>query len=122
MRRLLTALALFGIMAAPSHAALQVVGRGDSMRFDISAFPPQMKANFETMKGKCTKCHSLERLAVAFSTGIAPISGRPFDVDMLKATTFTMVRKANGGGASISKDEAKSISGLLKYMIDESVR
>lgn len=111
-------LALSSIMAATSHAALQVVGKG----FDISGFSPQMKANFEIMRGKCTRCHTLERLAAAFSSGIAPISGRPFDVDMMKATTFTMVRKANAGGTTVNKDEAKSISSLLKYMIDESVR
>lgn len=122
MKRSLPALLLFCGMAVSSHAALPIVGKGDAMRFDPSGFPQQMKANYETMKEKCTKCHTLERIAVSFATGITPITGRPFDMDVMKATTFSMVRKANAKNIPISKDEAKAISSLLRYLIDESVR
>lgn len=122
MKRYLAALALFCGMTASSHAAVPIIGNSDSMRFDSSRFPPPMKANYEVMREKCTKCHSMERIAVPFVTGITPITGQHFDMDVMKSTTFSMVRKANTKGMPIGKDETKAISTLLKYLMDESVR
>lgn len=122
MKRILLTLALFCSMAVSSHAALPIFGKGDAMRFDSSGFSPEMRANHEIMKDKCTKCHSMERIVVSFATGITPITGRPFDVDVMKATTFSMVRKANARNIPVSKDEAKAISSLLRFLIAESVR
>lgn len=92
------------------------------MRFDSSGFPTQMKANYELMKDKCTKCHTMERIAVPFLTGVTPITGQPFDMDAMRSITFTMVRKANAKGHAINKEEAKGISRLLIYLLDESVK
>ena len=122
MIRFLTIVALACAVASPSHAALKFVGQGSAMTFDTSRFPAPMKANFEIMKDKCTRCHSLERIVIALSTGVAPVSGRPFDVEVMKVTTFNMLRKAGAKNIVITKDEAKSISSLLKFLIDESVR
>lgn len=122
MKPYLFALALVCSMAASSHAAVPVIGKGDGTRFDTSRLSPQMQANYEVMKEKCTKCHSLERVAIPFVTGVAPITGQQFDVDVMKSTLFSMVRKANNKNVTISKDEAKAIASLLNYLIHESVR
>lgn len=122
MRRFLLATTFVCVIAGPSHAALQFVGKDSDLRFDVSRFPPHLKGNYEIMKSKCTRCHSMERIAVSYKSGIAPISGRPFDMDGLKGIIFGMLRKANSREMVISKDDAKAISGLMRYMLDESVR
>lgn len=123
MNKVLPAVAFLCLfMSATAHAAAPVVGKGDAMRFDNSDFPAQMKANYEILKAKCTKCHTMERIAIPFVTGITPITGQPFDMDAMKSITFTMVRKANAKGHAINKEEARSISRLLIYLLDESVK
>lgn len=122
MKKVLTALALIVSLAATAQAAVPVIGKGDMTRFDPSGFPQPMKESYEVMKQKCTKCHTMERIALPFVSGVMPITGRPFDMDALRSTTFTMVRKSNSKNYPISKDEARSISGLLKFLLDESVR
>lgn len=122
MKRVLPVLTLLASMTATAQAAVPVLGKGDAMRFDTAGLSQPMKANYEVMKDKCTKCHSMERIAVPFLSGVTPITGRPFDLDAMRATTFTMVRKANAKNHPINKDEAKSISSLLKHLLDESVR
>lgn len=122
MKRYLFVLALFCSMAVPAYASVPVVGKGDAMRFDSSRFPGQMKANHGILEEKCTKCHSLERVVIPFVTGVTPITGQQFDMNAMKATLFTMVRKANTKSIAISKDEAKAVSTLLKHLLDESAR
>lgn len=122
MKRSIALCALFCLMTVQADAALKAVGSGSGMEFDSRGFSPQMKSNYALLKAKCTSCHSLERLVVAYTTGVAQISGRPYDLDGMKAITYTMLRKANANKVSISKEESRAIAALLKQMLDESVR
>jgi hypothetical protein len=116
MKRLILMLVLAGLAATPCHAALKVVGKGDAMKLDPSGFPPQMKANYDIMKVKCIKCHTLERTIVAIQTGIAPISGQPFDRNATKAYGVKMMRKPD---SNMNKQEVKATVDLMNWMLDE---
>jgi hypothetical protein len=110
-------LMLFGTIYA--QAGLKVVGKGDAMRFDPAAFKPDMKAKYEVMKVRCIKCHTLERTVVAITTGIAPISGQPFDRNATKAYGIKMLRKPD---SNMSKPEVKEVVELMNYLLEEASR
>jgi hypothetical protein len=123
MRRLVVACLLCCITASSASAALKVVGRGETLRFDTTEFPPQMKANYEIFKAKCTKCHPQQRIVIAFLSGRMPITGQTFDMDSLKTLSFRMYRKAMGKPETlITKEQIRPIHSLLKYMMEESSR
>ena len=107
------------LLSSAAHAGLKVVGRGDSMRFDPSAFPPNMKADYEIMKVKCIKCHTLERTIVAITTGIAPISGQIFDRNATKAYGVKMMRKPD---SNMNKQEVKAVVDLMNYLLAEAAK
>lgn len=111
---LLVLLCLFGTAA---HAGLKVIGKGDNMRLDPSAFPPAMKANYEIMRVRCVKCHTLERTIVAIQTGIAPISGQLFDRNATKAYGIKMLRKPD---SNMTKQEVKATVDLMNYLLNEA--
>ena len=123
MRRLVVACLLCCIMVSSASAALKIVGHGESLRFDPSEFPPQMMANYEIFKVKCTKCHSQQRIVISFLTGTMPITHQTFDMDSLKALSFRMTRKTvNKPDKLITKEQIKPIYVLLKYMMEEASR
>ena len=108
------------LAASPLAAAdLKTVGSGDAMNFDASGFPPEMKPKFEIMKVKCIKCHTMERTIVAIKTGVAPISGQPFDRGATKAYGIKMLRKPD---SDMSKDQVKAVVELMNYLVDEAAR
>jgi hypothetical protein len=116
---LLVAAAL-GLAASPLVAAdLKTVGSGDAMNFDPSGFRDDMKPKFEIMKVKCIKCHTMERTIVAIKTGVAPISGQPFDRGATKAYGIKMLRKPD---SDMSKDQVKAVVELMNYLLDEAAR
>lgn len=117
MKKLLFPLFLVVLSTASAHAGLPVVGRGDAMRLDPSAFPPQMKANYDILRVKCVKCHTLERTIVAIKTGVAPISGQPFDRGATKAYGVKMLRKPD---SNMSKTEVKAAVDLLNYLLTQA--
>ena len=119
MKKLLIALFALTLTATAAHAGLKVIGKGDAMRLDPTAFPPQMKANYEIVRVKCVKCHTLERTIVAIQTGVAPISGQPFDRNATKAYGIKMLRKPD---SNMSKAEVKASVDLLNYLLSESER
>ena len=119
MKKILLTLLLVSLSATVAHAGLKVVGKGDSMRYDPSSFPPAMKANYEIVKVKCIKCHTLERTIVAVQTGVAPISGQPFDRNATKAYGVKMLRKPD---SNMSKPEVKASVDLLNYLLAETER
>ena len=119
MKKLLLLLFLVAISATAAHAGLKVIGKGDAMRLDPSGFPPEMKAAYEIMKVKCVKCHTLERTIVAIQTGIAPISGQPFDRGATKAYGIKMLRKPD---SNMNKQEVKATVDLMNYLLDEAAR
>lgn len=119
MKRFLTVLALILMSVTPCFAKLKVVGAGDAMRLDPSGFPPNMKASYEIMRVKCVKCHTLERTIVAIMTGIAPITGQPFDRGATRAYGVKMLRKPD---SNMSKQEVKAVVDLMNYLIDEAAK
>jgi len=121
MRRLFFAGLMFFIMVTSASATLKFSGRGNSLQFDTTEFTPQMKANFEIFKEKCTQCHTQQRTVIAFVSGRMPITGQTFDMDSLKTLSFRMYRKAmTKPNTLISKEEIKPIHILLKYMMKAS--
>jgi hypothetical protein len=119
MKKTLLILISFCLLVAPCQAALKVVGKGDKTSLDPTRFPPAMRSNYEIMKVKCVKCHSLERTVVAIQTGIAPISGQPFDRNAARAYGVKMMRKPD---SNMNKPEVKAVIELLNYLIDESAQ
>lgn len=115
--RLLTA-TLF-LLCGPQcgEAAVRTVGHGESSGFDPSGFPPEMKSAYAIMQVKCVQCHTLERTVVAVTTGVAPISGRPFDRTAAVSYGQKMLRKQN---ARMSADEVKAVVELLTYLVDRA--
>lgn len=117
MKKLLLPLFVLIISATSAHAGLKVIGKGDAMRLDPSSFPPVMKANYDVVRVKCVKCHTLERTIVAIQTGVAPISGQPFDRNATKAYGVKMLRKPD---SNMSKPEVKASVDLMNYLLAES--
>lgn len=117
MKKVLLPLFLLIVSATCAHAGLKVVGKGDAMRLDPTSFPPAMKANYEIMRVKCVKCHTLERTIVAIQTGVAPISGQPFDRSATKAYGVKMLRKPD---SNMNKAEVKASVDLMNYLLSEA--
>jgi hypothetical protein len=112
-------MAVLFLAAVECHAGLKVLGKGDSLRFDPAVFPPKMKADYEIMKVRCVKCHTLERTVVAITTGIAPITGQPFDRNATRAYGIKMMRKPD---SNMNKQEVKATVELMNYLLDEAAR
>jgi hypothetical protein len=119
MKSTVTFLTVFLMLTATCFAGLRVVGSGDSMRFDPAGFPPNMKSAYEIMKVRCIKCHTLERTVVAVTTGIAPITGQPFDRHATKAYGIKMLRKPD---SNMTKQEVKVVVELMNYLLDEAAK
>ena len=119
MKKLLFALLILVLLAATAQAKLVVIGTGDATRFDASSFPPDMQKAYELMEVKCVKCHSLERVAIALQTGIAPITGGLFDRRATRAYGIKMLRKPD---SNMSKEDVKVVIPLLNYMLDQAAR
>lgn len=119
MKKLLLPLLLVCISVTAAHAGLKVIGKGDAMRLDPSSFPPAMKANYEILRVKCVKCHTLERTIVAIQTGVAPISGQPFDRNATRAYGVKMLRKPD---SNMTKPEVKATVDLMNYLLVETER
>jgi hypothetical protein len=117
MKKCIIPLIVFLLIGSVAHAGLKVVGKGDNMRYDPSGFPPAMKASYDIMKTKCTKCHNLEWTIVAIQTGIAPISGQPFDRNATKAYGVKMLRKAD---SNMNKQEVKATVEFMNWLLDEA--
>ena len=117
MKKVILPLFALLLVGSAAHAGLKVIGKGDNMRLDPSAFPPAMKANYEIMRVRCVKCHTLERTIVAIQTGIAPISGQLFDRNATKAYGIKMLRKPD---SNMSKQEVKATVDLMNYLLKEA--
>jgi hypothetical protein len=107
------------VFSASGQAALKLSGKGDKLTFDPSGFPPQMKANWEIMKVKCIKCHTMERTVVSVTTGVAPISGQPFDKGATRAYGVKMMRKPD---SNMNKQEVKACVDLMNWMLESEAK
>ncbi len=110
---------LFIAFAFPAHAKIRSVGKGDKMNFDPSQIPYDMKGAFEIMKVKCIQCHTQERTVIAIQTGIAPVTGQPFDKQATKAYGVKMLRKPK---SNMNREEVKAVVNLMNYLIDEAAK
>ena len=119
MKSLSVAFLLIGMFATVSFAAIHTLGKGETLTFDPADIPPAYKSNFEIMKVRCIKCHTLERTVIAIQTGVAPISGQPFDRGATRAYGIKMLRKPD---SDMSKEDVKVVVDLLNYMLDEANR
>jgi len=121
MRHFIFAILICLLMSSSASATLKFFGRGNSLQFDTTEFPPQMKANYEVFRVKCTKCHPQQRIVIAYVSGRLPITGQVFDMDSMKTLSFRMYRKAmHKPETLITKDEIRPIYNLLKFMMQES--
>src|SRR5512133_2596813 len=106
---------LFFSLAVPVQAKIRAVGKGDRMNFDPAQIPADMKGAFEIMKVKCIQCHTQERTVIAIQTGIAPVTGQPFDKQATKAYGIKMLRKPK---SNMTREEVKQVVNLMNYLID----
>jgi hypothetical protein len=107
------------LFSAPCFAGVKTVGRGESMNFDPAGIPTSLKPNFEIMRVKCIKCHTMERTVVAITTGVAPITGQPFDRAATRAYGIKMLRKPD---SNMNKQEVKAVVDLMNYLLDEAAK
>lgn len=105
--------------AMPAQAKIRSVGKGDKMNFDPSQIPSDLKGAFEIMKVKCVQCHTQERTVIAIQTGIAPVTGQPFDKQATKAYGIKMLRKPK---SNMSREEVKQVVNLMNFLIDEAAK
>jgi len=116
---LLIIVALFATASTEAQAKIRSVGKGDKMNFDPSQIPADMKAAFEIMKVKCIQCHTQERTVIAIQTGIAPVTGQPFDNQATKAYGIKMLRKPK---SNMTREDVKQVVNLMNYLIDEAAK
>jgi len=117
--KLIVLLVLFAVVATPVHAKIRVVGKGDKMNFDPSQIPADLRGAFEIMKIKCIQCHTQERTVIAIQTGIAPVTGQPFDKQATKAYGIKMLRKPK---SNMTREEVKQVVNLMNFLIDEAAK
>jgi hypothetical protein len=119
MKSFTVAFLLVGICATASFAGIRTIGSGDKINFDPAGIPAAMKSSFEVMKVRCIKCHTMERTVVAIQTGVAPISGQPFDRGATRAYGIKMLRKPD---SNMNKPEVKAVVDLMNYLLDQAAR
>ncbi len=119
MRTCAIVVATLLLVSATCYAGIRTVGRGDSLNFDPSAIPSSMRGSFDIMRVKCIKCHTMERTVVAITTGVAPITGQPFDRNATRAYGIKMLRKPD---SNMNKQEVKAVVDLMNYLLDEASR
>jgi len=107
------------LFSTPCFAGIKTMGKGDTMTFDPSSIPASMKASYDIMKVKCIKCHTMERTVVAITSGVAPITGQPFDRNATRAYGIKMLRKPD---SNMNKQEVKVVVDLMNYLLDEASR
>lgn len=119
LTKMIVLLILLSLAATPVHARIKVVGKGDKMNFDPAQIPSDLKHAFEIMKVKCIQCHTQERTVIAIQTGIAPVTGQPFDKQATKAYGIKMLRKPK---SNMNREEVKQVVNLMNFLIDEAAK
>lgn len=118
-KTLVVSLLVIAAFSVQAHARINAVGKGDKMNFDPSQIPADLKPAFDIMKVKCIQCHTQERTVIAIQTGIAPVTGQPFDRQATKAYGIKMLRKPK---SNMSRDEVKKVVDLMNYLIDVAAK
>ena len=118
-RILVVSLLVFAAMSVQAHAKIRAIGKGDKMNFDPTQIPADLKPAFEIMKVKCIQCHTQERTVISIQTGIAPVTGQPFDKQATKAYGIKMLRKPK---SNMTREEVKKVVDLMNFLIDEAAK
>lgn len=103
------------LCSSTAYAKVKSVGSGDKMNFDPTQISAEFKGAFEIMKVKCVQCHSMERTVIAIQTGIAPVTGQPFDKQQTKIYGIKMLRKPK---SNMNKEEIKQVVNLMNNLLD----
>ena len=119
MRIVASVLVAVMMLSATCYAGIRTVGKGESLNFDPASIPASLKPNFDIMRVKCIKCHTMERTVVAITTGVAPITGQPFDRAATRAYGVKMLRKPD---SNMNKQEVKAVVDLMNYLLDEAAK
>jgi hypothetical protein len=119
MKTVICVMAAFVLYSTTCFAGVRTVGRGDSLNFDSSTMSGSMKGSMEILKRKCIKCHTMERTVVAITTGVAPITGQPFDRAATRAYGIKMLRKPD---SNMNKQEVKACVDLMNFLLDEAAK
>jgi hypothetical protein len=106
-------------LSVQADARINSIGKGDKMNFDPAQIPADLKPAFETMKVKCIQCHTMERTVISIQTGIAPVTGQPFDKQATKAYGVKMLRKPK---SNMNREEVRQVVNLMNYLIDEAAK
>jgi hypothetical protein len=105
----------FGLLCtALSHAQLRVIGAGDTLSVDTTGFPSEMRATYDLMVQKCSRCHTIERVIVAVQSGVLPLSKQKFSADTTRSLVGRMFLKPD---ANITRGEARKIAELLGFLL-----
>lgn len=116
---LVVSLLIVAALSMPTYARIHSVGKGDKMNFNPGQIPADLKPAFEIMKVKCIQCHTMERTVIAIQTGIAPVTGQPFDRQATKAYGIKMLRKPK---SNMSREEVKKVVALMNYLIEVAAK
>ena len=117
--RFVLILLMIALSCTVADARIRAVGRGATMNFDPGMIPPNLRHAYDIMSVKCKQCHSLERVVMAISTGVAPVTGQPFDKQATKSYGIKMLRKPK---SNMSRDEIKQTITLMNYLLDEAAK
>lgn len=119
--RILVGLLAALLLSAPFQvqAKIKTVGAGDKITFDSAQIPADMKGAFEIMKVKCIQCHTMERTVISIQSGIAPVTGQPFDKNATKSYGVKMLRKPK---SNMSREDVKQVVALLNYLLDQAAK
>jgi len=110
---------LVAAISVQADARISAIGKGDKMNFDPAQIPADLKPAFQVMNVKCIQCHTQERTVISIQTGIAPVTGQPFDKQATKAYGIKMLRKPK---SNMSRDEVRQVVSLMNYLIDEAAK
>lgn len=121
MKKVICFLTLLFLISLPvlSLARIYTVGAGDKIAFDPKYIPHELKGAFDIMNSRCIQCHTQERTVVAIQTGIAPVTGQPFDKNATKTYGVKMLRKPK---SNMSREEVKQVVSLLNYLLDQAAK
>ena len=125
MNKLIVSCVLLLCTYTLGYAAIPIATGGNGLRFDRSRVSQAYRKEFDIFEASCSRCHSLERVAISFKTGTTPLTGRPFDLDTMKSVMVAMMRKSTklkAKGQEINKEDAGRILAVMKHFLEEAVQ
>jgi hypothetical protein len=100
------------VIAGAAQARLLVKGKGKERVLVREQFSGAQLQRFDLFVAKCTRCHAMARPIDALQSGIAPVTGAPFDDKSIRTYVIKMMRKTKSG---ITKRQADELIQFLRY-------